>query len=127
MSWSQREKALMRYTVAVASNSVEPNRHGAVIVRKSVPISTGWNKNKTHPAAVNYYSRCIHAELAAIIALNRVDLTGTHIYVARIMRSKGEPLGLSRPCKQCMTMIHDAGIKRLYYTDRQGGWEVEKI
>ena len=124
--WSTREQSLMTMAVAVATNSTEPNRHGAIIVRKGLPISSGWNKDKTHPAAVVYYSQCIHAELAAIIGVNKCDLNGTSIYVARKMRSKGEPLGMSRPCIECMKMILAAGIKRIYYTDRNGEWKMEK-
>ena len=127
MAWTQREESLMRFAVGIAGNSIEPNRHGAVIVRKGVPISTGWNKDKTHPAAKHYYSKCIHAELAAIVRLNRVDLTGTHIYVTRIMRCKGNPLGMSRPCKDCMKMIEDAGIKRIYFTNTGGQMEMMKL
>jgi deoxycytidylate deaminase len=116
----------MTMAAAVATNSSEPNRHGAVIVRKGMPISSGWNKNKTHPAAVVYYSGNIHAELAAIIGVNKQDLAGTDIYVARRMRSQGEPLGMSKPCKECRKMIRQANIKRIYYTDRQGEWKMER-
>lgn len=117
----------MRAAVNRAEKSVEPSRHGAVIARRGVLLSWGWNKNKTHPAATVYYSKCIHAELAAIIGINKVDLSGADIYVARKMRSKGEPLGMSRPCKPCMKMIREAGIRRVYYTDRDGNWQMEKL
>ena len=117
----------MGAAIHAASKSVEPNRHGAVLARRGVLVARGWNKNKTHPAAVVYYSNCIHAELAAIIGVNKSDLPSMDIYVARIMRSKDEPLGMSRPCQQCMVMIREAGLKRIYYTNRDGNWEMEKL
>jgi len=125
--WSSREQTLMRAAINAAEKSTEPNRHGAVTAKKGVLHSSGWNKNKTHPAATVYYSNCIHAELAAIIGVNKHDLVGMDIYVARRMRSKGEPLGMSRPCKQCLKMIRTAGIKRIYYTNRQGDWQMERL
>jgi len=127
MKLTQREQNLMRATITVARHSNEPSRHGAMIVKRGLPISRGWNKAKTHPAAIHYYSKCIHAELAALIGVNKIDLRGTHIYVARIMRSKGAPLGMSRPCPQCMKMIVSAGIKRIYFTNKIGNTEVIKL
>jgi len=126
-NWSNREKTLMAAAINRAEKSVEDNRHGAVIARRGVLISYGWNKNKTHPAAIHYYSKCIHAELAAIIGVNKVDLPGMDIYVARKMRSKGEPLGISRPCKICMDMLCKAGIRRVYYTTKIGSWTMEEL
>jgi deoxycytidylate deaminase len=117
----------MNAAINRAEKSVEPNRHGAVIARRGVLISWGWNKNKTHPAAVVYYSNCIHAELAAILGVNKDDLPGMDIYVARRMRSKGEPLGMSRPCKQCMVMLREARIRRIYYTTHDGSWNMETV
>ena len=117
----------MRAAVWAAERSVEPNRHGAAIARRGVLISTGWNKAKTHPAAVVYYSCHIHAELAAIIGVNKEELSGMDIYIARKMRSVGEPLGMSKPCEQCMRMIQEAGFRRFYYTDQDGDWQMEKV
>jgi len=125
--WSAREKAFMIAAVTIAHNSTQPCRHGAIIARRKELISTGWNKDKTHPAAVHYFSKCIHAELAALISANKEDLIGNDIYVARVMRSPGEPLGMSRPCPQCMKMLINAGIKKAYYTNRTGSWSMEKL
>ena len=125
--WSNREESLMRAAVYSAGRSDQPNRHGAIIARGGVLLSYGWNQNKTHPAAVVYFSNFIHAELAAIIRVNKIDLSGCDIYVARKMRTSDEPLGMSRPCKQCMEMIREAGIRRVYYTNRDGNWQMERM
>jgi len=125
-NWSNREEAMMKAAIWAAHQSIEPNRHGAILAKRGHLCTYGWNKNKTHPAAVVYYSKCIHAELAAIIQLDNKDLSGLDIYVARIMRSKGEPLGMSRPCRVCMRMLTMAGIRRIYFTNKQGEWAMEK-
>ena len=117
----------MKTAIWASSKSIESNRHGAVLARRGVLHSVGWNKNKTHPAAVLYFSKCIHAELAAIIGVNKPDIPGMDIYVARKMRSKGEPLGMSRPCKVCIDMLHKAGIRRVYYTTQTGSWTMEEL
>ena len=117
----------MSMAYELARDSECPNRHGCVIYKKSYSVGMGVNKDKTHPAAVCYYSGCIHAEFAAIVASSKKDLKGAHLYVARAMRSKGEPIGISRPCRMCMKMIRAAEIKKIYYTTRDGNWTMERL
>ena len=117
----------MVVAVELARGSDCANRHGCAIYRKTQPVGMGVNKDKTHPAAVCYYSGCIHAEFAAVVASNKKHLFGADLYVARVMRSQGEPLGISKPCRMCMKMIRAAGIKRMYYTQRDGSWTMERV
>jgi deoxycytidylate deaminase len=111
----------------VASMSTEQHRHGAIIARRGVRLSSGFNKNKTHPAARNYRSWCVHAELAAILATKGASLNGASIFVTRIMRYKQQSLGISKPCDECMKLIKFNGIKNVYYTNYEGSWVVQKI
>jgi len=131
MQWNTREHALMAKAVACAMRSLEPNRHGCVVASKRKVLGRGWNKNKTHPAANQTYSKCIHAELAALIGVNTRDLRGVDLFVARVMRTNGEFIGMSRPCKTCMDMILRSGIRRIYYTVQTetptGAWKVIKL
>jgi deoxycytidylate deaminase len=127
MRLSAKKKMLMGLAANAARQSDEPNRHGCVIARRGQIMAVGFNKPKTHPAAVKYYSGHIHAELAAIIQVNKDDLRGADLYSVRIMRSKGEPRGMGKPCRRCMEMIRDAGIKRIYFTNAEGNTEIIKV
>jgi tRNA(Arg) A34 adenosine deaminase TadA len=118
---------MMAYAVDLAYDSVEPNRHGCVVVRRGKVVGRGWNKSKTHPAATIYHSGHMHAELSAIVATNSDDLRGADLFVSRVYRDKSDTLGLSRPCEQCMSLIRNAGIRRIFFTTADGRIEQEKV
>lgn len=110
-----------------AKHSTESCRHGCVIAKKRRIVGYGWNKGKTHPAAASCYSQCIHAELSAMIGVNREHLIGTDIFVVRIKRSKDEPLSMSKPCPNCMKIIRSAKIKRIFFSNVNGQIEMVKV
>lgn len=88
---------------------------GAVIANKK-PISASFNTFKTHPKYSNPYETnvgSIHAEIRAVI-LSGQDLKGGSIYVYREYKT-GKP-AMSRPCRLCMEVLKEAGIKKVYYT-----------
>ncbi len=125
--WSKAIQAHMFRAEQLARNSICNSRHGCAIYRRNTPMGLGWNKDKTHPAAIACYSQCIHAELAAILSMSEEQLEGCDAYIARIMRSKNEALGMSRPCRICMQMFRRAKLRKIYYTNRSGNWTMEKI
>ncbi len=132
-TFSKREIYLMAKAEKIAMMSELPNRHGCIVAVRRKIVGLGWNKGKTHPAASKTISQHIHAELAAIIGVNAKDLRGADIFVARKMRGKGQDLGMSRPCKHCLELIRQAGVKWMYYTvcnpdnQNQGEWYMEKV
>lgn len=97
------------------------NRHklGAVIVKGDRVMSTGYN-------SIRYSKELrksnIHAEEAAILKLLKAkrlgDLNGSTIYVSRICPSGR--LGLSKPCKDCHSLIQSVGIREVCYSTNQG-------
>lgn len=98
---------------------------GCVIVYHNKVISTGCNKDISHPLQKKYdlyrnipdkYSHKIHAEVDAIKRIINLDIdwNKVSIYVYRKMRCK--PYGISRPCNSCMKLIKDIGIHKVYYT-----------
>jgi deoxycytidylate deaminase len=93
------------------------------------PISVACNKSKTHPKYANPYTSFVgslHAEVRAIINSGVDNLEGYTIYVYR-EHSDGTP-GMSRPCKYCMKLLKDVGIKFIYYTtDEFPFWKKEVI
>lgn len=115
----------MAWDLALQSN--EDCRHGCVIAKRSKVLGVGWNKGKTHPVAAATHTQCIHAEMAAIIGVNKEDLIGADLFVIRVKRSSGEPLGMSRPCKHCAKLIQAAQIKRVYFSTENGQVEMIKF
>lgn len=98
---------------------------GCVIVYHNKVISTGCNKDVSHPLQKKYDlyrnipDECphkLHAEVDAIKHVINLDIdwSKVSIYVYRKMRSK--PYGISRPCKACINLIKDLGIHKVYYT-----------
>lgn len=107
---------------------------GCVAVLDNKIISKGHNGEKTLPLQmkyVGYYNKCQlklkrysakkHAEIDCLhyiynqegIPWNKVKL-----YIYRECKSKRQ--GLARPCACCMALIHDLGIKNIYYSTNEG-------
>lgn len=97
---------------------------GAILVNNGNIVAIGWNKNKSHPKAKNY-TRTIHAELDALIGSRYGEIFDTDMYVARI--TKGGALATSKPCKDCMVLIKEAGISSVTFIDDQGHVRIEKL
>ena len=102
---------------------------GAVVVMNHRIISSGHNSDsKTHPLQKKYNKYRFtdegehkqHAELAAILPLIRekVDLSNAVIFTHRV--HKNGAFAMSRPCKSCMQLIKDVGIKKICYTTEDG-------
>ena len=54
-----------------------------------------------------------HAEYRAIMSVGIDNCRGATIVIARVT---GRGAALSRPCKNCQSLIRRAGIKRVIYT-----------
>lgn len=91
-------------------------KHGAVVVRGGSVISTGVNKDRSHPRVVStehIKDHCsVHAEVDAIKKAK--DVVGATIYVARVNK-KGKTRD-SRPCNRCYEIIQSNGIKKIIYS-----------
>lgn len=55
---------------------------------------------------------------ALIPLINKEDLSRASIYVYRQL--KDGSLGMCRPCKACMALIKNLGIRKVYYTTYDG-------
>lgn len=104
-------------------------RLGCVLVHKNRIISSGCNSNKTSPLQGRYnkyrgisdeYPSKLHAETAAIKPLlnSEIDWSSVHLYLYR--EHADGSLALSRPCKSCMALIKDVGIREIHYTTEDG-------
>ncbi len=90
---------------------------GAVLVDKRGKIQgQGFNTMKTHPKSNSYHQR-IHAEFASILA-SKESAKGCTMYVYREL--KDGSMGLSAPCKYCLTLLKQYGILKVYFTTEKG-------
>ncbi len=127
---TKKEEALFRAAKSVAELSDHKQyKIGAVVVLKHRIISSGFNKcTKTHPLQKKYNKyrftedsvHTCHAELSALLPLIKdgIDLSDASIFVHR--SHKNGTLACARPCKSCMKLIKDFGIKRCFYTTENG-------
>ena len=104
---------------------------GCVITYKGMPVSTGFNTNKTHPMqdiynkfrrtpeTKEFKAKC-HAEISALLKIKDKNYNPKKlcVYVYRITRKKS--FGMARPCPSCMQAIKDFGIKKVCYTTNTG-------
>lgn len=103
-------------------------RMGAVIVHGNKIISTGFNKEKTHPLQQHYnkfrnfkgyHHDHLHAEIDAIVSTPRlVEKKNLQIFIYRENKRGG--LALCRPCAGCMKALKDYGINKIHYTTNHG-------
>ena len=127
---TKREKSYFSATKAVSELSDHP-RHkvGAVVVLKHRIVSSSCNSDtKTHPLQKQYNRyrftddsphKC-HAELLALLPLikDNIDLSNASIFTYRQHRNGS--LACARPCKSCIELIKDVGIRRIFYTTEDG-------
>lgn len=92
-------------------------RIGAVIASGKRVVGIGFNKvNKTHPLITKRNPlKGIHAEVDAIIGVDRHLLHGTCVYVYRELRNG--KIGFCKPCIDCQAILKEVGVKKAIYTD----------
>ncbi len=106
-------------------STYERNRVGCAIVYHNKIISTGCNKNLTHPLQKKYdryrsipdkYPHKLHAETDAIRHIIDLDIDWSKVSIYVYRKKKSGSFGIARPCKSCMKLIKDLGIRYVYYT-----------
>lgn len=115
-------------TVAARSTCLK-RKYGAVIVKNSEIISTGYNGaprgitncsdimkcSREGCARGTGYENCIaiHAEMNAIISSSRRDMLESSLFLVGI-EPDGSYVKSGEPCSICKKMILNAGIKYVY-------------
>ena len=93
-------------------------------------INTSCNKNK-YKAWANQFRKkqhghaTIHAEIGAILGLDRSLTEGSTIYVVRV--GKCGDLKNSKPCPMCEAAMQYVGIKKVVYSSEDGKIETMRI
>jgi len=102
----------------LAKKSDHPRyRLGCVLMNKKHVIGLGFNAHRTHPKSPHKYKH-IHAEFSAILGCEVSDLRDSVAYVYR--ENRNGVIGMAKPCPTCHKMLQDVGVKRIYYTDKDG-------
>tara|TARA_Y100000296_G_C5118210_1_gene228953 strand:+ start:654 stop:1049 length:396 start_codon:yes stop_codon:yes gene_type:complete len=120
MLYSGRVARFMSLAKNVARQSDFPNyRHGAVLVRGGSIINTSPNKDSFCSFGARFRNNqagpaTVHAEIGAILGLDRSITDGAILYVARI--GKSDDFKMSKPCQMCEAALRYVGIKRVIYT-----------
>ncbi len=111
---NKRILSLMNHGKRVSEYSEYKFKLGAIIFKGKKIISTGFNKNKTHPKAKEYFQHgSVHAEIDAILHAP-YDIKGSSILVCRTYKN-GKP-ALAKPCAMCVQVMHEFGIKEVFWT-----------
>ena len=95
-------------------------RHGAVLVRGGAVINLGINSEKYSSIGAKYRPEekgvsTYHAEIKAILGVDRSLTKGAVMYVARASKGKHEER-MSKPCTMCHAVMQERGISQVFYT-----------
>ena len=93
------------------------HKMAAVVIRKNKLISFGFNSLKTHTKSPHLW-KSTHAEFSAIKGINKEQLEGASILVFREQRDG--TMANARPCASCLKLIINSGIKKIYFTHKNG-------
>lgn len=127
MTSSGRYRKFFNKAKALSHKSTHPKAQiGAIIVSGNQIVGEGFSQYKTHTRQSQYDKKMsyhgtkghLHAEIAALVSSGRANLKGAEIFVYR--KDKNGHLANCRPCVSCSQALLDAGVRHVYYTDREG-------
>ncbi len=125
-----RQDNLINIASKIAQLSQHKFQIGAVLVKGKRIISFGVNKYKSHPKQINPHTKeqgsSIHAELDCLIKAPYQMISGSSIYVARLLRGNGVH-GYCRPCSSCISILKEYQVSKIIYTLEGTGYLEEEI
>lgn len=62
----------------------------------------------------------IHAEVSALSHIINNDINWNNVEVYTYRELKNGSIALAKPCKSCMSLIKDLGIRKIHYTTNDG-------
>lgn len=132
MNRPDKEQYYSIIAMDVASRSTCLRRqYGAVLVKNDEIIATGYNgsprgevncttrgccwREKNRIPQGERYEECVavHAEQNAMISASRAEMIDSELYLYGFDVKQGESIEAA-PCKICMRMLKNAGIRRYY-------------
>ena len=73
-----------------------------------------------HPKPSGHVCRSLHAEQSAL----RRAQPGDKLFVIRFQKNGN--IAISKPCNECTKLIKSLKLKKVWYTDREGKWQILK-
>ena len=114
----------------------ESHKVGCIVIYKNSIISSASNSNKTHTMQSKYnkyrnikegaFPAKLHAEMAAISKIRYLDIDWSKVILYITRKTKGNNIGIARPCASCMAAIKEKGIENIIYTT-DIGFAIERI
>ena len=94
----------------------------ATLLKRGKPVRTRTNLKKTHPYLAKYTEYpYLHAESHVVLSYGIDNCKGLDIYVTRVL--KDGTLTMAKPCKVCMRILREVGIRNVFYTNWYGKTE----
>jgi len=103
----------------IPKRGIAKQSHFSFILRKNTLLCVGWNDTwKTSPMAKKYGYRfnCTHAELDAIRNFPYPPRLLRACKMVNIRILKDGSIGLAKPCKRCIRLLKDFGLKEVWYS-----------
>ena len=115
---SNRDWNMLNRSAAIAMNSTERHKHGAILYKGGRVLAVAVNsvRNRHQSMEIDFADYTRHAEIAVMRAVGwwSVAYEGATLYVVRINRH-GEMM-LSKPCAPCEQALKVNSIKRVVYS-----------
>ena len=128
---SRRRRSYLNLAKRIASQSTHgTHSHGCVLVKGGSVINVSANKNNycTFGRRFSIYARkdfsTLHAELGAVLGLDRTQTQGATAYVVRVKNGEWR---MSKPCPMCEGALRHCGVKKVVYTTNDGCVITEKL
>ena len=95
-------------------------RHGAVLEKGSAILGLGVNNEKYSSVGAKFRHShkghsTYHAEISAVLGLDRCVTKGATIYVVRASKKDGS-MRMSKPCDMCHAVLKERGVARVVYS-----------
>lgn len=107
------------YALEESRKSTYKQKIGACIMAGSRVLSRGFNSvtyNSTGVSKYTNYKISTHAERDAASKVDKENLKGATIYIAREYNGSPERWAYAKPCECCMAMIKDLGFKKVVFS-----------
>jgi tRNA(Arg) A34 adenosine deaminase TadA len=128
---SKKKQGYFALAAKTANESTYGNyRHGAVLVKGGNVISIGFNRNSHCTFAQRFRKEqegnaTLHAELSAILGLDKSQTRNADIYVVRV-GNLGD-FKMSKPCPMCFQALKFVGVSRAFFSIDEQSWGMIKL
>ena len=115
--------------ISYSLKDVNPHRakHFSFLCKRNTILSVGMNSyDKTHTIAkdLGYRKNNIHSELDAVLRFEGGKKDIRNLDLVNIRLNRHGHVKMAMPCEGCTRLIVDLGIRRVWYTDFFGDFQL---